>query len=56
MADALKRELGLTAELVVGDPGEFTLWVGPTKVAAKQGDSFPTDRAAVDAVRGAIKN
>ncbi len=55
MAEELKRELGVDADLIPGDRGEFTVWVGPTKVASKQNDEFPTEDEAVRAVRAAIK-
>ena len=54
MAEELRRELGLDATLVPGDRGEFTVWVGPTKVAEKQGHGFPTEEETVRAVRAAI--
>jgi len=54
VAEELKRELGVDADLVPGDRGEFTVWVGPTKVAEKQHHDFPTEEAAVRAVRAAM--
>ena len=54
MAAALKRELGLTATLVVGNPGEFTVWVDSRNVVSKDGGEFPSDERAVSAVRAAM--
>ena len=54
MAEELKRTLGIDAELIPGDRGEFTVWVGPTKVAQKQDHEFPTGEEAVRAVRAAL--
>ncbi len=54
MAEELKRTLGIDAELIPGDRGEFTVWVGRTKVAEKQDHDFPTEEEAVRAVRKAM--
>lgn len=54
MAAQLKQDLGLETELVVGNPGEFTVWVGETKVAEKDRGMFPEPSAVVTAVRAAI--
>ena len=54
MAEELKRDLGVDATLIPGDRGEFTVWVGPTKVAEKHDGEFPTEQEAVLAVRAAI--
>ena len=54
MAEELKRELGVDADLIPGDRGEFTVWVGRTKVAEKQDHDFPTEEESVRAVRSAI--
>ena len=55
MADALKRELGLDAQMVIGDLGEFTVWVKGRKVAEKEGGAFPTDQKVVAAARGVLQ-
>jgi hypothetical protein len=55
VAEELKRELGVDATLIPGDRGEFTVWVGPTKVAEKHDGEFPTEAEAVRAVRGAME-
>jgi hypothetical protein len=49
----IARELGLQSDLVEGDRGEFTVWVGERKVAAKDVDGFPSERDIVAAVRRA---
>lgn len=54
MADELKRTLGVDAELIPGDRGEFTVWVDRKLVASKQGDEFPGEAEAVAAVRAAL--
>lgn len=54
MADAIKRDLNLVAEQVVGNTGEFTVWVDGTQVASKQGDQFPKDADVVQAVKGVL--
>ncbi len=52
MAAQLKQELGIDAELVVGRPGEFTVWVDDVKVSEKD-VYFPEPDDVVDAVRDA---
>jgi hypothetical protein len=54
VADVLKRELGVDAELIKGDPGEFTVWVGDQQVAKKGWLGFPSEQKVVDAVRQAM--
>ena len=54
MAEELKRELGVDATLTPGDRGEFTVWVGPTKVAEKQNGEFPASDLVVQAVKAAL--
>lgn len=55
MAEELKRELGLDAELIPGDRGEFTVWVDRRQVASKHHDGeFPSGDEAVQAVRAAL--
>jgi predicted Rdx family selenoprotein len=51
VADAIKRDLNLVAEQVVGNTGEFTVWVDGIQVASKQGDQFPKDADVVQAVK-----
>ena len=54
MAATLKQELDIDAELVVGTPGEFTVWVDDHKVAEKSLGRFPEPVKVVAAIRSAI--
>lgn len=54
MADLLKRELGVEAELERGDGGEFTVWVNGRQVAKKSWLGFPSDEKVLAAVREAL--
>ena len=54
MADLLKKELGVDTELVAGDRGEFTVWVGEEVVAKKNWLGFPDDEKVLAAVRQAL--
>lgn len=51
MAAQLKQDLGVVAELTVGNSGEFTVWVDGKKVAEKDWRGFPEPDDVVDAVR-----
>lgn len=51
MADLLQRELGVKAELVEGNRGEFAVVVGDKVVATKGLIFFPQDRKILAAVR-----
>jgi len=51
----LKRELGADVETVHGNVGEFTVWVGEKRVAAKGWLTFPADRKILDAVRAELR-
>ena len=55
MAAELKKKLGVSATLIEGDRGEFTVWVGPTKVADKKNGEFPTESEVVSAVQSVLK-
>jgi hypothetical protein len=55
VAALLKRELGMDVETVQGSVGEFTVWVGDKRVAAKGWLTFPADRKILDAVRAELK-
>jgi len=50
VAAELKKHLGVTSKLIEGDRGEFTVWVGPAKVADKRNGEFPTPEEVVQAV------
>ena len=54
MADLIKREIGIEAELIEGGLGEFTVWVGDKLVAKKGWIRFPQDQRIVAAVREAL--
>ena len=54
MADLLKKELGVETEIIAGDRGEFTVWVGDDVVARKGWLGFPDDQKVLAAVRNAI--
>ncbi len=56
MADLLKSELGVETDLVAGDRGEFTVWVGETLVAKKGWLGFPADEKILASVREALAN
>jgi hypothetical protein len=51
VAARLKSDLHLDAEIVEGNRGEFSVWVGDRKVAEKTAGVFPSDDAIVRAVR-----
>ena len=54
MADLIRRELGVETELVEGDRGEFTVWVGERVVARKGWVRFPPDQRVLSEVRQAL--
>lgn len=54
MADLLERELKVSAQLVEGDRGEFTVWVGDSLVSKKNWLGFPADEKVLEAVRTAL--
>ena len=47
----MKKELSIDAALVVGNSGEYTVWVDDTKVSEKRGGKFPDPKEVVAAVR-----
>ncbi len=51
MAALIKKDTGIDVEIIEGDRGEFTVWVGEETVAAKDASGFPTDEDVVKAVR-----
>ncbi len=53
MADALRKEPGLSVDLIDGNRGEFTVLVDGRTVAGKQGDSLPSVEDVVAAVKKA---
>jgi hypothetical protein len=54
VADLLERELDVSAQLVEGDRGEFTVWVGDSLVSKKNWLGFPADEKVLEAVRAAL--
>jgi hypothetical protein len=54
VAAVLKKELGADADLVEGHRGEFTVWVGDERVAAKNATGYPSDQDVLAAVRRAL--
>lgn len=53
MAAELKKATGVDTELVVGNAGEFTVWVGERKIAEKAGGRFPEPADVIAAFRAA---
>jgi predicted Rdx family selenoprotein len=51
VAAQLKRDLDVNAELVVGDAGEFSVWIDDAKVIEKRSGKFPDPQDVVVAVR-----
>ena len=54
MAALLEQEIGAEAELVEGNRGEFTVWVGDQRVAGKDAMGFPSEQDVLTAVRRAM--
>jgi len=54
VADLIKKEVSLDAEMTVGSPGEFSVWVDGRQVAKKGLLFFPTDTKVLAAVRRAL--
>ena len=48
---AIKKEFGVDAETVVGDRGEFTVWVNGEKVLGKGVLLLPSEKKILAAVR-----
>lgn len=55
MAELIKSEIGVEPELVEGERGEFTVWVGDQLVAKKGWIKFPPDQKVLAAVRQAMQ-
>ena len=47
----MKKVLGLDAELVEGNRGEFSVWADGKRVAVKSGEDFPTEAEVLNAIR-----
>jgi len=54
VAAVLEEQLGEKAELVEGNRGEFTVWVGEDRVAGKDATGFPSEQDVLAAVRNAL--
>jgi hypothetical protein len=54
VAEALEKELGVKASLVIGKTAEFTVWVGEKMVAGKGWLLKPNAEKVVAAVRAAL--
>ena len=54
MAELIKRELNVEAELIEGSRGEFSIWVGGRMVAKKGWVIFPSDGRVLSEVRQAL--
>jgi hypothetical protein len=54
VAELIRRELGVQAELIEGDRGEFSVWVDNQIVAKKGWVRFPSDQKILTVVRQAI--
>jgi len=51
VAAKLKQELGIDATLVVGSPGELSVWIDGQKLIEKLGGKFPEPKEVIAAVR-----
>jgi uncharacterized protein YacL (UPF0231 family) len=56
VADLLKQELDVETELIEGDRGEFTVWVGDEVVAKKNQLGFPDDKKVLEAVKAGMRD
>ena len=54
MAELIRREIGVEPELIEGELGEFSVWVGDRIVAKKGWVRFPADQSVLSAVRQAL--
>ena len=54
MAAVIKDALGVEAELEEGARGEFSIWVGKTRVSEKGPSGFPSEQDALAAVQQAL--
>lgn len=54
MAAQLKQDLDIDAELVVGSPGELSVWIDGDKLIEKRGSQFPEPRDVVAGVRARV--
>lgn len=54
MAALIKKKIGFDSDLIEGDRGEFTVWVGEELVARKGPLGFPSDKKVLTAVQEAL--
>jgi hypothetical protein len=54
VAALIREKTGSNADVVEGKRGEFTVWVGDTRVAEKSADGFPSDHEVLSAVQQAL--
>jgi hypothetical protein len=54
VAAQLKRDIGIDADLVIGDRGEFTVWIDDEKLVEKHRAKFPEPAEVVAAVRARV--
>jgi len=54
VAEMLKKELGIDAELMEGKLGEFTVWVNQQRIAKKGFLRFPSDKKILSGVKAAL--
>ncbi|MDQ3633844.1 MAG: hypothetical protein M3405_04950 [Acidobacteriota bacterium] len=50
----IKNDLGVETEIIEGNRGEFTVWVGDEKVAQKGWILFPSETKILESVRLAL--
>jgi hypothetical protein len=54
VAALIKKEVGVDPEIVEGERGEFTVWVGDDEVARKGLFGFPSEKDVLAAVQQAL--
>lgn len=50
MAAVIEKQLGVKAELVVGNPGEYSVWRDGARVYDKTAQRFPDDAEVIAAL------
>jgi len=55
VAALIKKTTGLEPEIVPGDRGEFTIWVGGEHVAGKDSRGFPAEDDVLAAVHDILR-
>jgi len=54
VAALLKNHTGIEPDVIEGGRGEFTVWVGSTRVAQKDANGFPEDDQVLTAVQKSL--